>query len=354
MEKFNCDKCGREFDNKKSLRQHKNDKHWVAVHHTPRKQFPLKYVALGVISLVAIGTGFFAYSNTTGNFIETLGEEIPIEGRTHVAEGSDIIYKNSNPPTSGNHWPQPAQWGFYLSPLPDEQLVHNLEHGGIWISYNDIDEETKSKLGVIASKYPLAVISAPRPENDDKIAVASWGKLLKLDSLDEELIEKFIKSNINKAPEPLASLGQPSIKLGGAFPDFEVTEVDGRKITKESLQGKPAIIWFTTSWCTPCQIGAREVSRLDNELGGNAFDVLVIFVDPREKNSDLINWRTKFANEDWMVAFDNEITQLAARTDIRFLDSKFILDKNGVVRDIDFKTADEKYLNTIKKMMEEG
>lgn len=350
MEKFNCNKCGKEFDNKKSLRQHENDKHRVAVYRAPRKQFPLKYVVLGVISLVAVGTGFFAYSNTT----ETLGEGIPIEGRTHVAEGTDIIYKNSNPPTSGNHWPQPARWGFYLSPLPDEQLVHNLEHGGIWISYNDVDEETKSKLGAIASKYPLAVIITPRPENDDKIAVASWGRLLKLDSLDEQLVEKFITSNINKAPEKGASLEQPSIELGGAFPDFEVTEVDGRKITKESLQGKPAIIWFTTSWCTPCQIGAREVSRLDNELGGEAFDILVIFVDPREKNSDLINWRTKFANEDWMVAFDNEKTQLAARADIRFLDSKFILDKNGDVQNIDVEIVNENFLNILKKVVEEG
>ena len=112
MEKFNCDKCGREFDNKKSLRQHKNDKHWVAVHHTPRKQFPLKYVALGVISLVAIGTGFFAYSNTTGNFIETLGEEIPIEGRTH-REVHNIQYKQSSRAVS-KPWATfyKAWWGF--------------------------------------------------------------------------------------------------------------------------------------------------------------------------------------------------------------------------------------------------
>ena len=41
-----------------------------------------------------------------------VGQEISIEGREHVPEGTKVIYLNSNPPTSGNHWPTPADWGF--------------------------------------------------------------------------------------------------------------------------------------------------------------------------------------------------------------------------------------------------
>lgn len=371
MGEFKCERCKKEFDRKESLAQHNTDKHGATDKIISSKEkreqkgkiMKISNKVLIVVGLVLFATVFiFLFANKASTGTVTIpvsgtstlvGQAIPIEGRTHVEEGTDVNYKNSNPPTSGNHWPQPAQWGFYLSPLPDEQLVHNLEHGGIWISHKDVDEETKSKLGTIASKYPLALIITPRPENDVKIAVASWGRLLKLDSLNEELIEKFIKSNINKAPEPLASLEQPSIKLGGAFPDFEVTEVDGRKITKASLQGKPAIIWFTTSWCVPCQIGAREVAKLDNQLD-DRFNVLVIFVDPRETDSGLINWRDKFANKDWMVAFDNELTNLAARVNLKFLDSKFLIDKNGVIKNIDFKIADEKYLDVVKQVVEEN
>jgi len=287
----------------------------------------------------------------------TVGQEISIEGREHVPEGTKVDYRNSNPPTSGNHWPTPAEWGFYNTPLPDEQLVHNLEHGGIWMSYKDIDDATKTKLLKLAQQYPQAVIVTPRSENDTKIAVASWGRLEKLDVFDEEKIIAFIKANINKSPEPLASLDSetPSeIKVGNPFPDFKVVEVGGKEITRDSLRGKPAIVWFTTSWCTPCQIGAREVSKLDDELGGNAFDVLVIFVDPKETNADLINWRRRFANEDWLVAFDNETTLLAQKINLKYLDSKFLLDKNGIMRNIDFKIADEAYLNTIRKAAAEN
>jgi hypothetical protein len=56
------------------------------------------------------------------------------EGRTHTA--SKVTYK-TNPPTSGNHNPTPAQDGIYRagnSP-PKENFVHTLEHGRIEFQY---------------------------------------------------------------------------------------------------------------------------------------------------------------------------------------------------------------------------
>lgn len=47
----------------------------------------------------------------------SLGETIQILGRDHVPKGTKISSYDSDPPTSGDHWPQPAEWGIYLSPL---------------------------------------------------------------------------------------------------------------------------------------------------------------------------------------------------------------------------------------------
>ena len=92
----------------------------------------------------------------------------------------------------------------YAEEISDENVVHNLEHGGIWISYTGLDDEAVLQLEKIARARPNGVILSPRSANDTPIAVVSWGRLMKLDVLDVELIEKYIRQNINKSPEPLA------------------------------------------------------------------------------------------------------------------------------------------------------
>lgn len=280
------------------------------------------------------------------------GQPVPILGRRHVPFGTKVAY-NSSPPSSGPHWPKPADWGVYRSPLPDERAVHNLEHGGIWISYKGVDGETRQQLEALADKYPSAVVLSPRPRNDSKIALASWGRIEKLSSFDESRIVAFISANINKSPEPLASIEESAIAVGGVFPDFRFTEASGQVLTRASLRGKPSIVWFTTTYCVPCQIGARVVSRLDDELGGKAFSVLVVFVDPGETVSDLTSWRAQFGNPDWLVALDTDLA-LAEAVELRFLDSKFLLDKNGRIENIDFNIADERYLGLIRQAVEEA
>lgn len=132
------------------------------------------------------------------------GEIFAVQGREHIAVGQSAFSYNSNPPTSGPHYGQPADWGAYEKELPDEQVIHNLEHGDIWISYKNIDTGTKAKLEAISSRYSKSVIITPREKNDTKIAVASWGRLQKFEQYDEQAIITFIKANKNKSPELLA------------------------------------------------------------------------------------------------------------------------------------------------------
>lgn len=156
---------------------------------------------LAIIMIVSIGgIGLFGWW-LRGN---PQGESFPIEGREHIAEGQAHAPYRTNPPTSGTHYGQPAEWGVYDKELSDEQVVHNLEHGGIWISYKDMNEEELKTLKKIARTYPQSVIMTPRAKNDSRIALASWGRLQKLETVDVEQIRSFIKNNRNHSPEPLA------------------------------------------------------------------------------------------------------------------------------------------------------
>lgn len=158
----------------------------------------------GVGALVLVVVGWFGWSafrpNPAGNV--DLGERLADQGRDHISRGQPHPAYNSNPPTSGWHAPQPANWGSYRAEIPDEVVVHNLEHGGIWISYKDPGDGTLvEQLEGLASRYRSKVIVTLRAKNDRPIAVAAWGRLMKLDTYDEKRIVVFIEAFRDKGPE---------------------------------------------------------------------------------------------------------------------------------------------------------
>lgn len=118
---------------------------------------------------------------------------------------------NSNPPTSGPHYGTPEPRGVYDKQLPDEELVHNLEHGYVWISYRpDAGPEIRKQLESFY-RFRNKVIVTPRRENEKLIALAAWGWLDTFDSAfpagltdaEKKRIDDFVGAFINQGPEPL-------------------------------------------------------------------------------------------------------------------------------------------------------
>lgn len=128
--------------------------------------------------------------------------DLDVVGREHIASGTSGSGYNSDPPSSGPHWPNPAKNGVYDDPLPDEQVIHSLEHGHVWIAYRpDVGDEVKNKLKEIVNDDDWKVILTPREKNETKIALVAWGRVLKMDEVDYNKIEDFIKTYRNRGPE---------------------------------------------------------------------------------------------------------------------------------------------------------
>lgn len=134
------------------------------------------------------------------------GTIFPNLGQQHIPEGQRVTY-NSNPPTSGSHYATPASWGIYSKEPPvDERLVHNLEHGGIIISYNpelikngDL-EKVKTQARELSAVNPRIIVM-PRPNLDSVIALTAWGYLQKLKNFDPTVIRAFYDAHIARSPE---------------------------------------------------------------------------------------------------------------------------------------------------------
>jgi hypothetical protein len=82
---------------------------------------------------------------------------------------------NTDPPTSGPHYPVPAVYGEYTEPLQIAQVVHNLEHGAIFILYgDDVPQATIDQLSEFYNEDRNGVLLAPYPKLGDKIALGAW------------------------------------------------------------------------------------------------------------------------------------------------------------------------------------
>ncbi len=158
------------------------------------------------------GAGYWLYHSIfLVGLLPEMGTAYPIEGRDHVSDETVIAYK-TNPPQSGSHYAKPADWGVYEEAIPDERLVHNLEHGGIWIAYRpSISTAAKDRLTALAKSYKSKVIMAPRKKNDTDIALVSWGRIYKMEiapdgSFDEKAIKNYIIKYKNTGPELLPDM----------------------------------------------------------------------------------------------------------------------------------------------------
>lgn len=144
-----------------------------------------------------------------------VGEKVPImSDYSHVPEGTDPNPYNSNPPTSGLHYPVDLQPGFYeenIYDYPEGYLVHNLEHGYVIFWYNcDLlsgaqCSTLKSDIqAVMNEKDNYKLIAYPWPNMNQSLVLTSWGRSLPMETFDRQAALEFIRRNLNKSPEPHA------------------------------------------------------------------------------------------------------------------------------------------------------
>jgi hypothetical protein len=142
-----------------------------------------------------------------------MGESFPIMvSSPHIAIDSDPGQYNSDPPTSGLHYAEEANVGFYDSnnyKFPSGYLVHNLEHGYVifWYNCDLLDEAgcTSLKGQIKTTMNDLGgtkLIAYPWPSLTTPLVITSWGRLEKFESFDADKAKAFYRANLNKAPEP--------------------------------------------------------------------------------------------------------------------------------------------------------
>jgi putative peptide zinc metalloprotease protein len=140
-------------------------------------------------------------------------ESFAITERTHVLR--PVSYPQ-DPPVGGDHAPIWQNCGFYDIPVRNENAVHSLEHGAVWITYRpDLPEEQIDALRNLAHRQSYVLVS-PYPDLPAPVVASAWGKQLRLESGDDPRLDEFVRAFRlgHQAPEAGApcsdGIGQPA------------------------------------------------------------------------------------------------------------------------------------------------
>jgi len=175
-------------------------------------------VALGFV-VVAVLLGVVGGSSTDETALRADFESVGCTFRSVQAlEGAHSVTQpggtsdrwNTDPPTTGPHYGIAAIFGIYEEELEIARVVHNLEHGGIFILYGeDVPEATVDELRAFYDDHKTGTIMAPLDRLGDEFALGAWvvdgdtenGFLARCTEFDEGTVSSFFRALQFRGPE---------------------------------------------------------------------------------------------------------------------------------------------------------
>ncbi|RAY17223.1 DUF3105 domain-containing protein [Actinomadura craniellae] len=163
------------------------------------------FTCIGLIAVAAIG-----YAAWQARPVDTAGIDGLVEtenlSRNHTPAA--VSYP-TNPPMGGDH---DSQWQncdgrVYDQALRNENAVHSLEHGAVWITYRPgLPAGQLDQLRDTVEKTDYTMLS-PVPNQDSPVTLTAWGKQLKLQDAGDQRVSDFLRAFVKgpQTPEPGAA-----------------------------------------------------------------------------------------------------------------------------------------------------
>jgi putative peptide zinc metalloprotease protein len=135
-----------------------------------------------------------------------------ITERTHVE--TPVTYAQT-PPLGGDHAPVWQNCGFYSVPIANENGVHSMEHGAVWVTYSpDLPADQVEVLRYLAHTERYVLVT-PYSNLPSPIVASAWNRQLFLHDTDDPRLNQFIGAfqRGRQAPESggpcIRGLGEP-------------------------------------------------------------------------------------------------------------------------------------------------
>jgi peroxiredoxin len=128
-------------------------------------------------------------------------------------------------------------------------------------------------------------------------------------------------------------------KLNGtAAPNFTLQDLSGNKVSLASYKGRPLVVDFWATWCTPCQIEIPWFEKLHDQYASQGLEILGVSADDLDKGDaaklftekrDISEFVSKM-HMNYPVLIDAESIQ-NSWGGLDDLPATFFIDRNGKV-----------------------
>lgn len=165
------------------------------------------WITIGVVIVLLLGSiAAVVMSNQSVAIPDTIAGVTTFDNlpRNHV-QGT-VNYRQT-PPVGGNHSPVWQNCGIYDQPVQNENAVHSLEHGAVWITYQpNLPAAQVQQLRSLVQGRGYTLLS-PYPNLPGPIFASAWGLQLKVDSASDPRLPQFIAKYAQgqQTPEPGAA-----------------------------------------------------------------------------------------------------------------------------------------------------
>ncbi len=122
-------------------------------------------------------------------------------------------------------------------------------------------------------------------------------------------------------PEPIATVGKPA-------PDFQLQNLDGQSITLSNLKGKPVLVNFWATWCSPCVSEMPYIQEIHEDWSDSG--LMVLTINMGDSASEVEQFLQEH-NLSLPVLLDTK-KAIAPKYGIRAIPTTFFIDKDGIVR----------------------
>ncbi|MFB4312429.1 DUF3105 domain-containing protein [Actinomadura sp. GTD37] len=165
------------------------------------------FTVIGLVAVIAIGYAFMQTRSSSADTASVAGL-VTKDGLGQDHTTSAVEY-DTDPPMGGDHDPvwQNCDGRVYDTPLRNENAVHSLEHGAVWITYRPglaADQLDALKGRVSGADYTML---SPHPSQDAPIKLTAWGHQLSLESAADPRVDEFLRGFVKgpQTPEPGAA-----------------------------------------------------------------------------------------------------------------------------------------------------